>query len=45
MKAERDQIYQQITKNGAMIAQIEHIERSMYSNLSTQLAANLRFGR
>jgi conjugative transfer pilus assembly protein TraH len=45
MKAERDEIYQQITKNGAMIAQIEHIERSMYSNLSTQLAANLRFGR
>lgn len=45
MKAERDEIYQQITKNGAMIAQIEHIERSMYGNLSTQLAANLRFGR
>ncbi len=45
MKAERDEIYQQITKNGAMIAQIEHIERSLYGNLSSQLASNLRFGR
>lgn len=45
MKMERDEIYQQINKNGAMISQIEHIERSMYGNLSTQLAANLRFGR
>lgn len=45
MKKERDEIYQKITKNGAMIAQIEHIERALYSNLSTQLAANFRFGR
>lgn len=45
MRASRDEVYQQISKQGAMIAQIEHIERSLYGNLSAQLAANMRFGR
>lgn len=45
MKAERDEIYQQITKNGSLIQQIEHIERVLYGNLSAQIASNLRFGR
>jgi conjugative transfer pilus assembly protein TraH len=45
MRTERDAIYQKIIKNGALITQIEAIERSIYGNLSSQLASNLRFGR
>jgi conjugative transfer pilus assembly protein TraH len=45
MKMERDEIYQQINKSGAMIAQIEHIERYLYGSLSSQIASSLRFGR
>jgi len=42
---QRRQLYEKITQQGALVAQIEHIERSLYSGLSSQLAANARFGR
>ena len=29
----------------ANIAEIEHIERTLFSNLSASMAANLRFGQ
>jgi hypothetical protein len=45
MRSERGQIYDRIQKAGAMIGQLEHLERAMYGGLSANLAANVRFGR
>ncbi len=45
MRSERAQIYDRIQKAGAMIGQLEHLERAMYGGLSANLAANVRFGR
>lgn len=45
MRGERAQIYERIQKAGAMIGQLEHLERAMYGGLSANLAANARFGR
>lgn len=45
MKRERSQLYEVMTKNGSMIAQIEHMERAMYGNMSAQLVANSQFGK
>jgi hypothetical protein len=42
---QRVEVYQKINQQQAMIAQIEQLERSLYGNLSAQLAANMRFGR
>ena len=45
MRSERAQIYERIQKAGAMIGQLEHLERAMYGGLSANLTANARFGR
>lgn len=45
MKAERSLLYENMSKQGAMIAQIEHMEQSLYGTMSAQLVANSRFGR
>lgn len=41
----RTEIYQKIDKSASLIDQIQHIERSIYGNLSSNLMANLNFGR
>ncbi|MDI9335466.1 MAG: conjugal transfer protein TraH [Gammaproteobacteria bacterium] len=38
MKHHRDEIYQQINKNGALLSQLEQIERALYSYAPAQLA-------
>ena len=45
MRSERAEIYTQVAKVGALISQLEHLERAMYSLVSTDLVANARFGR
>ena len=45
MRSERAEIYTQVAKVGALIGQLEHLERAMYSSVSTDLVANARFGR
>jgi len=43
MRSERAEIYNQVAKVGALIGQLEHLERAMYSSVSTDLVANARF--
>jgi conjugative transfer pilus assembly protein TraH len=45
MRSERAEIYNQVAKVGALIGQLEHLERAMYSSVSTDLVANARFPR
>jgi conjugative transfer pilus assembly protein TraH len=45
MRSERAEIYTQVAKVGALISQLEHLERAMYSSVSADLAANARFGK
>jgi len=45
MRSERAEIYNQVAKVGALIGQLEHLERAMYSSVSTDLVANARFAQ
>jgi len=45
MRGERAQIYSRVQQVGALISQLEHLERAMYSSVSADLAANARFGK
>ena len=45
MRSERAQIYSRVQQVGALISQLEHLERAMYSSVSADLAANARFGK
>ena len=45
MRSERAEIYTQVAKVGALISQLEHLERAMYSSVSMELAANASFPR
>jgi conjugative transfer pilus assembly protein TraH len=45
MRGARAQIYSRVQQVGALISQLEHLERAMYSSVSTDLVANARFGK
>ena len=44
MVQDRAQVYAQIAKDGAMVTQIEQIQRQLYSSVSASVAANAAFG-
>ncbi|MBP8277307.1 MAG: conjugal transfer protein TraH [Propionivibrio sp.] len=44
MVQDRAQVYAQIAKDGAMVTQIEQIQRQLYGSVSASVAANAAFG-